>query len=292
MSTTLEVTSAISSIELYKRIGLHYINSGSHSMDSDDTLPDNRIFKRNMKANLRDLKEYRKICSLPVDSCLPLTYPHIMAFPLHILLMLSEGFPFKLIGLVHVSNSITQYRPIANLEALTIECSLDNLVTVAKGKQFDILTKVWVRDELVWESASTMIHRCRTSIEEVKKEPSEFPPLINQVAWRAPENIGRRYGKNAQDINPIHMNRYLARAFGFPTLIAHGMWSKARSLGELDALLPKAPLNVSVDFKLPILLPNTVLFEYQQNADGIDFMVKDKYGLKPHLAGKIVSDIR
>jgi hypothetical protein len=65
------------------------------------------------------------------------------------------------------------------------------------------------------------------------------------------------------------------------------MWSKAHCLAELDAQLPKGPFRVSVQFKLPILLPANVLFQTSQTDAGLEFEVRDAKGEKPHLAAVI-----
>ena len=77
-----------------------------------------------------------------------------------------------------------------------------------------------------------------------------------------PGDLGRRYGSVSGDLNPIHMHSLSARLFGFPTAIAHGMWTKARCLAALDPSLPPGFI-VEVSFRKPILLPATVQFGEQ-----------------------------
>ena len=55
-------------------------------------------------------------------------------------------------------------------------------------------------------------------------------------------------------------------AFGFPGAIAHGMWTKARSLAALDARLPDA-LTADVTFLRPLPLPSVVRFVARPTAD-------------------------
>lgn len=283
MHTTIEINEFPSRMSVYSRAGRYYMSDH----DKESPLPAVRLLHKDHIPDQKVLKQYRKICQIPVSPNLPLTYPQMLAFPLHVELMLNEDFPYPLMGQVHVGNTITQHQPIGNGEPLTIECYFGDLETVAKGKQFDIITEVSVRGQLVWEARSTMIYRCKTSVEAPEKKHSELPYLENQVAWKIPENMGRRFGAISGDQNPIHMRKYLAKGFGFRTLIAHGMWTKARCLGALDALLPGSPLTISTDFKLPIFIPNTVLFEYSERSDHIEFMVTGKDGLKPHLAGTV-----
>jgi acyl dehydratase len=98
--------------------------------------------------------------------------------------------------------------------------------------------------------------------------------------------VGGDYAAVSGDRNPIHTSRLLARAFGFPRPIAHGMWSKARCLAALEGRLPDA-FAVDVSFKLPILLPATVALSTAGTADGWRFWLHDAKSGKPHLAGSV-----
>jgi acyl dehydratase len=87
-------------------------------------------------------------------------------------------------------------------------------------------------------------------------------------------------------MNPIHIHPLSARLFGFPTAIAHGMWTKARCLAALDPRLP-AGFSVEVEFKKPILLPATVEFSEGETAKGIQFAVRGAGKGTPHLDGRV-----
>ena len=51
------------------------------------------------------------------------------------------------------------------------------------------------------------------------------------VEWKLKGDLGRRFAAISGDRNPIHLYPLTAKAFGFPTNIAHGMWTKSRALG-------------------------------------------------------------
>ena len=55
------------------------------------------------------------------------------------------------------------------------------------------------------------------------------------------------------------MHPLSAKLFGFPTAIAHGMWTKARCLAALGPRLDEK-FTAEVAFRKPILLPATVKF--------------------------------
>lgn len=290
MSGTLELTHSPSTLNLYlravtgKKSGLAPAE-GSHLMT---------VALKGVQANMKLLNGYRTVCGFPLSGSLPVTYPFVLAFPLQMELLVSDAFPYPLLGLVHVKNDITQYRAIGNQEVLDIECSLNGPRQANKGLEFDILTRVHVQGKLVWECVSAMLRRTPDSKVDNsgdKKKDTEKKGAETRaesvIGWPIQENTGRRYAAVSGDRNPIHMHALTAKMFGFPRAIAHGMWTKAHCLAELDACLPKGPFKVSVSFKLPVFLPANVQFQYSAAEGHIEFAVKDSNGEKPHLSGVI-----
>ena len=74
------------------------------------------------------------------------------------------------------------------------------------------------------------------------------------ATWRLPGDLGRRYASVSGDMNPIHMHSLSAKAFGFPTAIAHGMFSAAAVLANIEGQIPDA-VRYSVKFGKPVILP-------------------------------------
>ena len=75
--------------------------------------------------------------------------------------------------------------------------------------------------------------------------------------------------------------------FGFPSAIAHGMWTQARCLAALGPELPSA-FTVEVAFRKPIRLPATVQFAEARVGDRIAFGVRDARRAIPHLDGQVM----
>jgi acyl dehydratase len=237
------------------------------------------------------LAAYDRVCGFSLGDTLPATYPHMLAFPLHLALMTDGRFPFGAIGLVHITNEITQHRPIRADETLSIRVWANRLEAHPRGRQFTIQTAVTAGGaELVWESASTNLKRGGGSDGAGRPTGPEVDvgDLPATATWKLPGDLGRRYGSVSGDFNPIHVHPLSARLFGFPTAIAHGMWTKARCLAALESRLPDA-FSVQVAFKKPILLPATVEFcERGSIADrGVAFGVRDARKATPHLAGRV-----
>ena len=98
--------------------------------------------------------------------------------------------------------------------------------------------------------------------------------------------MGRRYARVSGDVNPIHLHPLGARLFGFRGAIAHGMWTKARSLAALESRLPDA-LTADVSFQQPLPLGSTVRFRTHEGPAGWDFSVVPTKDDRPHLTGSV-----
>lgn len=226
------------------------------------------------------LAAYARVCGLRLRDEVPATYPHVLAFPLHMSLLTDGRFPFGAVGLVHIANRITVKKPIRVGDTLKISVRASQVSDHPKGKKFDLITEVRAGRTKVWESTSTTLRRGK-GVKE--KEPSPFfqPPDNDVAEWRLPGDLGRRYAKVSGDVNPIHMHALTAKAFGFDRAIAHGMWTKARCLSAIEASLPET-YSIAVEFRKPILLPARVQFA----RDGDRFAVRSSKDTI-HLVGEV-----
>jgi MaoC like domain len=249
-------------------------------------VPDLTLELPDVAVDRERLAAYDRVCGFPVRDALPATYPHMLAFPLHLALMTSSDFPVPAIGLVHIHNRITQHRPIDAAERLSLRVWAAPLEPHPRGRQFRIHTEARAAEELVWDEVSTILKRGRGSEEAAAPEVPSAQELPVSATWKLAGDLGRRYGAVSGDLNPIHIHPLTARLFGFPTAIAHGMWTKARCLAALDARLPAAH-TVEVAFKRPILLPATVEFLQGEGEPGLAFGVRDRGKATPHLDGRV-----
>ncbi|WP_346837083.1 MaoC/PaaZ C-terminal domain-containing protein [Microbulbifer sp. SAOS-129_SWC] len=251
-----------------------------------------RVSLQRVRPDPAALKAYREVGGFAASGSLPATYPFVLAMPLQMELLVSDAFPFQVLGLVHVRNVITQYRPVAEDSALDLECRLCGPRPAARGLEFDLHTQVSAGGDLLWECTSTLLRRERRGTGRVARGARKVLPNLSAATvqrWDIPANIGRRYAAVSGDRNPIHLSRWSARLFGFPRAIAHGMWTKAHCLAALEPQLPTGPFRIDVAFKLPILLPASAQLHYCSADGAIDFAVKDGSGKKPHLQGRIES---
>ncbi len=238
---------------------------------------------------------YVKVCGFTLRDQLPPTYPHVLAFPLHMAVMADGSFPFGAVGLVHVENRIVQHRPLGLGEELKLVVRPTPLRPHKRGQTFSLLTEAWTGRQKAWESESTFLRRGKP--ERPSNEPkahaiggesahrSGEDGLTASAEWRLGGDLGRRYGAVSGDRNPIHMHALTAKPLGFPGAIAHGMWTKARCLAALEGQLPDA-FAVEVSFRKPIQLPAKVAFLSDRGGDEIGFAVRDAKRQTPHLDGR------
>lgn len=281
--SVLELQQAPSTLSLYSKAVINGFKAPGKALPSTVV----RLAKVNI--DRQHLIDYDRLCGFPVRDVVPPTYLQVLSLPLQMRVMTDDSFPFALLGLVHIINDITQYRPVRCDEALSLTCRADNLRQHEKGMAFDLVTDVHVGDELVFTGISTYLRR--QGGDKAAGKPAATPskaskPSSANAYWDIPSDIGRRYGALSGDRNPIHLYAATAKLLGFPQAIAHGMWTKAACLAALDSVLPSA-YQLTVQFKLPILLPARVAFSSQYDGGELHFSVHDARKGKPHLSGVV-----
>ncbi|HEX6548907.1 MAG TPA: MaoC/PaaZ C-terminal domain-containing protein [Candidatus Dormibacteraeota bacterium] len=249
-----------------------------------DRLPET-VYALDARAEPDGLAAYDDVCGFRLRDTLPATFPHVLAFPLAMQLMTEADFPFPLPGLVHIANRILQRRALRLGEPLALRVWAENLRPHPRGRQFEIVAEARTGAEVAWRDESTYLRIERRRSTEARPEADEQKlPQRQSAIWRIPAGVGRRYAAVSGDSNPIHLNPWLARLFGFKSAIAHGMWLKARALAALEGRLPDA-LEVEVEFRSPVLLPSRVVFAAAEEGAGWRFALRDPEGKRIHLVG-------
>lgn len=260
-----------------------------------------RLVLPGVRIDLARLAAYERVCGFPTgEDAVPLTYPHVLGFPLAMRIMSGRDFPLPLLGLVHTSIEITRRRRLPATGEYEITVYVEGLAPHRRGTEATVVTEVRDGSEggsggkgagggageggigVAWESRSTYLARHRRSKgtreerERIREEQERVregrervregrAPLPVVAEWRLAGDVGRRYGAVSGDRNPIHLHPLGARLFGFPRPIAHGMWTVARCLAEHGT--PPATL-VRAEFRAPVPLPGTVTYAADGQAWG------------------------
>src|SRR3954468_2939139 len=192
-------------------------------------LPDTRLARTGVSVDPAELAAYSRVCGFALGDTLPVTYPHVLAFPLQVALMSDRSFPLALPGLVHVRNRIDVVRPITSQETLDLEVWAERFARHRSGATVDLCASVAAGGSEVWRGRSTYLARGASAPEGAPESDVDVTVghLGRPVAtWRGADDAGRRYAKVSGDVNPIHLSGLTAKAFGFKRAIAHGMWVK------------------------------------------------------------------
>lgn len=260
-------------------------------LSDGETIPQISASVNDLRVDSGALARYRRVCAFAEDDTLPVTYPHILAFPVHMAVLTHRAFPLKLLGLVHVRNRITQYRRIGVDETLKLRVATGGHRDKHNGVEFDLVTEALGDDgDLLWASTSTMLSRGGGSGKRSgrrKKPEDDVPEAGHETHWQAPADIGRRYAMAAGDMNPIHLSALSAKLFGFPCAIAHGMWLKARAAAAMADMIDTDHYSIEVAFKKPVLLPGEVHLKYKPADGGIDFALLNQGGDVTHMVGDV-----
>ncbi len=252
-----------------------------------DELPDRTLKVEDLKMNLTNVAEYAAVTRLRYGDKVPLTYPFALTFPVVMSLVTAFDFPFAAMGAVHIENHITQHRPIAVTDAVDVRVHAENLREHRRGLLVDVLTDVSVGNDLAWQQVTTFLHQQRTSLSDEPKPPKKKQPKLpppNGVLSISAGQI-RRYASASGDHNPIHTNPIAAKLFGFPTVIAHGMFTAAAVLRTVEGQLPDA-VRYSVRFGKPVVLPTKANLFVERVADGWNLALRNSKG-EPHLTGTV-----
>jgi len=255
-----------------------------------EKLPDRTITVDELAIDPANVAAYANVTGLRFGDAVPLTYPFALTFPTVMSLVTGFDFPFAAMGSVHIANQITQHRPILVTDTVSVRTHAENLREHRRGLLVDIVTDVNVGNDTVWHQVTTFLHQQRTSLSDEPKPPPQKQPKPgppNAVLRITPGQI-RHYASVAGDHNPIHTNPIAAKLFGFPTVIAHGMFSAAAVLANIEGQLPDA-VKYSVRFAKPVVLPARAGLYVDRISDGWQLTLRNLSKGDPHLTGTVAA---
>ncbi len=245
-----------------------------------------------LRVSAAHLKRYADVCGAPLDRGLPPAYLHVLAMPLHMQLFVVKNFPVKVLGLIHLRNTIRVLGTVDPAQSLRLSVFFDTMRLTDFGQEYDFTTRYEQQGRLVWEEVSTMFARGNTPPKEGSKRPSiersthpESGVALETLDIQ--ENTGWRYARVSGDFNPIHLTAKTASMFGFKQAVAHGMWSLGRCLGSAASHLPNGNMQIDTQFKLPVYLPSQALARTWTVANGVDISMSTPRGDRLHLAMQV-----
>ncbi len=261
-------------------------------LDGAPPLPKERLVRAAVELSANGIAAYGRACGFRPEQGVPLSYPHVLAFPLQLMLLTRPSFPYPASGMVHLANRIRQHQRLHEGQALRLEVYAERWVAHPKGQALSIATRAYAEDTLVWESDSLYLRRAvKNPVGEPWEDvlPLREEGLSRTQRWVLPADLGRRFAKASGDFNPIHTSVIGAKLFGFRRAIAHGMWTLGRALAAQQPPGGLDQAQAHCDFKLPIFLPGQVaLWSRPASGPRREFEVRNVAGDKPHMRGLFI----
>ncbi|KAB1551522.1 hypothetical protein F7233_06740 [Corynebacterium sp. 321] len=253
---------------------------------------------KGVKVDPNHLAEYASATGFRLTNELPLTYPYVLSFPIVMKLLTAKDSPLNAVGMVHLSNSIEQTRPLTVDDVLDFRVHAENLRPHTKGVLLDVVTVASVDGIDVWTQTSAFLSKGAklSSSSPFKNLEPTNGRIVDPISFDADTDDAfarvrvtaddiKVYAEASGDKNPIHISGVGAKAFGFPATIAHGMWTAARLVSSLEGLVPPAA-RFKIEFAKPVTLPGTVAIVAQPAGDKA-YPVPSQWNLQARKSSKL-----
>jgi len=197
----------------------------------------------------------------------PLTYFYLLAQRAQIALMLDARFPHAIPGLIHTCNKIRFHGVYQEGIPLGVEVSVLSIRRAdgAKSIVFSVDMSQGGRRIVGCVSEYRIPRRPRHN-PAGQPRPETFPETFLQEDWAFEKSRCRRYAMISSDFNPIHLSSLLARTFGFPRAIAHGMYSVGRAAVSIERHTGRPLIELTAYFRRPILVASKASFGFESTA--------------------------
>lgn len=239
------------------------------------------------------IARYREVCAVPASAQgLPPAYLHVLAMPLHMQLFVVKNFPVKVLGLIHLRNTIRVLAPVDERAPLRLRVYFDTMRLTDAGQEYDFTTSYEQNGAVVWEEISTMFARGTSGPKEGSRRPvierSNHPDTgVAADTLDVAHNTGWRYARVSGDFNPIHLTARTAQMFGFKQAVSHGMWSMGRCLASAAPQIPNVKIQIDTQFKLPVYIPSQAIARTWSVPGGWDISMCTMKGDRLHLAMQV-----
>ena len=216
-------------------------------------------------------QRFRTAISDPHEA-IPATYPAAVLTPLFVSIVADKRFPFPPIGLIHRSEDIRVLSPIPHDAPLHLRTELGASKPCPAGAVFALHSEASVDGEVVWQCTSEIEWK-HPKTKRNRSAPAEVSSLSQRSAVTVDLSLARAYAAASGNRDPIHTSPFLARRFGLPGVIIHGLWTMARA----QALLPKCttPFRLTARFRKPVVVPTNLTFSWDTHTDETQFQVQD-----------------
>jgi hypothetical protein len=183
------------------------------------------------------LAAYVRLAGLAARDELPLAWPQVWGFRLHMALLTDRAFPLPIWSALQVRVRMRRLLELPAEASYALAVQASGMRRLEKGAEVDLWCTL--RDasgKLAWESTTTFYWRGRGRVPSDAPAPEAASPALDGALlgeWASPHGGGWRFGALTGDYNPLHWNDRYARALGFRRAFHH----PARIAGQCLARL-------------------------------------------------------
>ena len=185
----------------------------------------------------------------------PLTYLYLLAQRAQLATMLDRAMPFRIVGLIHVSNDLAMHCEVRTDAPLVLVTTLSMPQPGDNGAVECVLETVASADgQTVFSCASRYLIKRGKRSKHASASP-EVAPVGDVVGeWVVTTDAGRRYADLSGDWNPIHLWPWSARLMGMHAPIIHGMETMARVCAAFERSTNRRVTSLTCRFKRAVPL--------------------------------------
>lgn len=251
-------------------------------------VPDIRARWLGHRVDSHDLAAFLDLTGIAAGAGLPVLYPHVFGFPLHMAVLTHPRFPVPIWRVLQIRNHLVQHARLDPGTAFDFETRVSEHRTHERGLEIDLATTAHdARGTLVWESIVTFYVRGRFG------EHGQLSPLMRspgapdgeRARWRIPARAGWRFGRFTGDHNGIHHFDAYARAFGFERALVHPPLAIGTCLARLPA--PGEACRTDVWLKGPVHYGAEVTLAVDETDEETVFALRDASDPRPRILGRI-----
>lgn len=241
------------------------------------------------RVGARGLDAFLKLTGLPATPHLPLLYPHVIGFPLQMVILTHPVFPVPIWRVLQVRNHLLQHRPLAADADFDLATRIVGHRVLDKGAEVDLHSEVHADGTLAWESLNTFFFRGRFGAAGAASPLAAAPAISDRrvKTWRMPEGGGWRFGGLSGDYNGIHVFGWYARRFGFPRPFFHSQRVLGHCLARLPAPDAGAPQRLDAWLKGPVFYGAGVELRADAGDGGTAFALHADGETRPAIVGRL-----
>jgi len=180
----------------------------------------------------------------------PLTYLYLLAQRAQLATMLDRAIPFRIVGLIHVSNDLVMHCEVRTDAPLVLVTTLSMPEPGTNGAVECVLETVASADgQTVFTCTSRYLIKRGQRAKHAPASPSIAPMGDVVREWVVTGDAGRRYAALSGDWNPIHLWPWSARLMGMHAPIIHGMETMARVCAAFEQSANRRVKDLTCRFK-------------------------------------------